>query len=512
VSRSTSDLATVAELETGGGGAVVSPLPLPLQLKRERAPALRNGDERGRLLRRLLLTADVAALCGAFLVTGAAFGTFQSVDVLLLGLSIPLWVLLAYGHRLYHLDGHRADYRAADEVGPVLQMATLWSWSVLLAVSTLRPENVQVARVAVFWAATVVLLLGLRAGMRAFARRRIWYLQNALVIGPPAQAAALVRKILRHPEWGITAAACVDFSGPSRFPPRTTPPFELVPMFHGQTDLPALVAELDIDRVMLAPAVSGSGDRVELVCELAELGVHVDLVPGWSDVVGARLDLHEIEGTQLLTVPRANLSRTSLLLKRALDLVLGSLALVLLAPLFAACALAIKLDSPGPVLFRQRRVGRDDKRFEVFKFRSMYEQADDEKHRVAELNLHGGGTEKGMFKIREDPRITRVGRFLRRHSIDEMPQLLNILRGEMSLVGPRPLIENEDRQVEGRFRRRLGLTPGLTGLWQAHGRSEIPFEQMVSLDYLYVTNWSLWGDVKLLMRTVSAVLGGRGAY
>jgi exopolysaccharide biosynthesis polyprenyl glycosylphosphotransferase len=512
VSRPTSELASVVEAESSRGGAAVATLPLPLQLRRERAPALRDGDERGRLLRRLLLTADVVALCGAFLATGLAFGTFEWADVPLLALSIPLWVLLAYGHRLYQRDGHRADYRAADEIGPVLQMATIWSWGVLLALSMFRAEHVQVPVAAVFWAVTVVLLLGFRAGTRAYARRRIWYLQNALVIGPPAQVAALVRKILRHPEWGITPVACVDFAGTSRFAPRTKPPFDLVPMLHGQTDLPALVAELDIDRVMLAPAVSESDERVELVCELAELGVHVDLIPGWSDVVGARLDLHEIEGTPMLTVPRADLSSSSLLLKRAFDLLAGSFALVVLAPLFAACALAIKLDSPGPVLFRQRRVGRDDKRFDVFKFRSMYLQADDEKHRVAGLNLHGGGTESGMFKIREDPRITRVGRFLRRHSIDELPQLLNILRGEMSLVGPRPLIENEDRQVEGRFRRRLGLTPGLTGLWQAHGRSEIPFEDMVSLDYLYVTNWSLWGDVKLLMRTVSAVLVGRGAY
>ena len=117
-----------------------------------------------------------------------------------------------------------------------------------------------------------------------------------------------------------------------------------------------------------------------------------------------------------------------------------------------------------------------------------------------------------MFKIREDPRITRVGRVLRRFSLDELPQLFNIVRGEMSLVGPRPLIENEDRQVEGRFRRRLRLTPGLTGSWQVNGRSEIPFEEMVSLDYLYVTNWSIWGDTKLILRTFAAVLRGRGAY
>jgi exopolysaccharide biosynthesis polyprenyl glycosylphosphotransferase len=219
-----------------------------------------------------------------------------------------------------------------------------------------------------------------------------------------------------------------------------------------------------------------------------------------------------MEGMPLLTMPRPRLMRSSLRLKRALDLVVGTAALVFLAPVLAACAIAIKLDSPGPVFFRQRRVGRDDRPFQVFKFRSMYVDADRRKDDVARLNFHGGGNDQGMFKIRDDPRITRVGRFLRRYSLDELPQLFNILRGEMSFVGPRPLIETEDRQIEGRFRRRLSLTPGLTGLWQAHGRSDIPFEQMVNLDYLYVTNWSLWGDVKLVMRTASAVFRGSGAY
>jgi lipopolysaccharide/colanic/teichoic acid biosynthesis glycosyltransferase len=138
--------------------------------------------------------------------------------------------------------------------------------------------------------------------------------------------------------------------------------------------------------------------------------------------------------------------------------------------------------------------------------------ADERKQEIASLNFHGGAVENGMFKVRRDPRITRVGRFLRRYSLDELPQLLNILRGDMSLVGPRPLIETEDRQVAGRFRKRLELTPGLTGLWQVNGRSEIPFEEMVNLDYLYVTNWSLWGDIKLLIQTCSAVLRARGAY
>jgi exopolysaccharide biosynthesis polyprenyl glycosylphosphotransferase len=470
----------------------IAAVPLPVAAPYEAARPARPGDERGRRLRRLLLAADVAALCASFAITQTVVPGVPSTGLPLLLLSIPLWVLLAYGHRLYYLDSYRADYGAADELGPVLQMATVWSWVTLLGVELVRSGGVSIGRVALFWILTVVMLTSFRSIVRSFARSQPWYPQDALVVGPPDQTAMIVRKIERHPEWRVRATA-------SGMPPE-------------DRELIARVRHLGVDRVMLAPALSESGRRAALICELSDLGVHVDLIPSWSDTVGARLQLHEMEGMPLLTVPRPALGRSALRLKRAFDLAISAVAVFLLSPLLAACALAIKLDSPGPVLFRQRRVGRNDEPFEVFKFRSMCNGADLQKEQVAALNLHGGGTETGMFKIRADPRITRVGSFLRRYSLDELPQLFNIVRGEMSLVGPRPLIETEDRQVEGRYRRRLGITPGLTGLWQAHGRSEIPFKEMMSLDYLYVTNWSLWGDIKLLMRTVSAVFRGRGAY
>jgi exopolysaccharide biosynthesis polyprenyl glycosylphosphotransferase len=512
-SRPNSDLAPVVAIEAdaGGSAAAVATLPFPVGVKHAQ-PVARPGDVRGRKLRRLLLAGDVVALCCAFLGTQLAFGEFAFADLALLLLSIPLWVLLAYGHRLYHLDSYRADYGAADEISPVLQMATLWSWSTLLALSAVRPEHIPVPKIALFWALTVIFPLVVRSATRAFARRQVWYLQNILIIGPVDEARAILEKIVRHPEWGLNVSACVEGAGTNLTQSRPSHLMDLVPVLAGKPDLVELVYHLDVDRVMLTPALSESRRRVEVVCELSELGIHVDLVPSWSDVVGTRFEVNEMEGIPLLTMPRPRLMRSSLLLKRALDLMLGAVALVFLAPVLAACAVAIKLDSPGPVLFRQRRVGRDGRIFRVFKFRSMYRDADSRKDDVARLNFHGGGNDTGMFKIREDPRITRVGRFLRRYSLDELPQLFNILHGEMSFVGPRPLIEVEDRQIEGRFRRRLSLTPGLTGLWQAHGRSDIPFEQMVNLDYLYVTNWSLWGDVKLLIRTASVVLRGSGAY
>ena len=201
-----------------------------------------------------------------------------------------------------------------------------------------------------------------RSAARAYARTQVWYLQNTLVIGSLAQSATIVRKIMRHPEWGINVVACIDLKRSARNFPSPPPTSSTscrccrVTPTQGRS-----IRQLDIDRVMLAPAMSESRRRVDLVCELSELGVHVDLIPSWSDAVGARLDLHEMEGMPLLTLPRPRLGRFSLRLKRAMDLAFGIAALVVLSPVLLVCAVAIKLDSPGPILFRQRRVGKDDR-------------------------------------------------------------------------------------------------------------------------------------------------------
>ena len=361
------------------------------------APAAIPGDERGRRLRRLLLGADVAALCSALAVIQLAAGDFPGREAPLLLLSVPLWVLLAYAHRLYHLDSYCADYGAADELGPVLQMATVWSWMTLLALAV-TGVAAPLGGVTLLWLLTMIFLTSLRSLARAFARRQAWYLQHALVVGPTSQTAEIIRKIERHPEWRINARAA-----------------------HDDDNLVQLVGYLGVDRVMLAPEVSESRRRAVLVNELNDLGVHVDLVPSWSDTVGSRLQLHELEGMPLITVPRPALGRSAQRLKRAFDVLVAGAAIVVLSPLLAICAIAIKLDSPGSVLFRQRRVGRNNECFEVFKFRSMCADADARKDEIAELNVHGGGTVTGMFKIREDPRITRVGAFLRRYSLDELP-------------------------------------------------------------------------------------------
>jgi lipopolysaccharide/colanic/teichoic acid biosynthesis glycosyltransferase len=198
-------------------------------------------------------------------------------------------------------------------------------------------------------------------------------------------------------------------------------------------------------------------------------------------------------------------------LKRTFDLVAATLGLLFLAPLFAAVALCIKLGSRGPVFFRQVRRGANGTTFRIYKFRTMVAGAEEKKADVVHLNMHRDRDPR-MTKIPDDPRVTRVGRFLRRTSIDELPQLINVIKGEMSLVGPRPLILEEDAHVLEWARKRLDLKPGITGLWQVLGRSDIPFDEMTKLDYVYVTNWSLREDIRLILLTIPSLLRSRRAF
>ena len=220
------------------------------------------------------------------------------------------------------------------------------------------------------------------------------------------------------------------------------------------------------------------------------------------EAIGSTVEFESIEGLTVLGIRPFGLSRSSRLLKRGFDLVATTVGLLAVGPVIAAIALAVRIDSKGPVFFRQVRVGRDGRHFRIYKFRSMVVGAEQQKENLRSLNEVGGG----MFKIASDPRVTRVGSFLRRTSLDELPQLFNVLRGEMSLVGPRPLVTDEDALVLGLDRSRLHLTPGMTGPWQVLG-ARVPMDEMVGIDYLYVASWSLWLDLKLLLRTVRHVLG-----
>jgi exopolysaccharide biosynthesis polyprenyl glycosylphosphotransferase len=267
------------------------------------------------------------------------------------------------------------------------------------------------------------------------------------------------------------------------------------------------VAEHGVHRVIVAPGAADADQMLDAIRTVKALGVKVSVLPRMLEVVGSSVEFDDVDGMTLLGVPTYGLTRSSKFLKRSMDVVGAAVALVVLAPLLAFIALAIRLTSPGPAFYRQTRVGRQDAEFTMLKFRTMHVDAHRRRSELRALNE----AVDGLFKIRDDPRITRVGRFLRRSNLDELPQLLNVLRGEMSLVGPRPLVPDEDAHLAGWERRRLDIKPGMTGIWQILGGStRIPLPEMVKLDYLYAANWSLWTDVKTLLRTIPHVLARRG--
>lgn len=273
-------------------------------------------------------------------------------------------------------------------------------------------------------------------------------------------------------------------------------------------DLPRVVQAHDISHVIMALPLEQQERLPQLVQQCRTLDLDFRVAPELHALSFDRVDVVHVSGVPLLGFKELSLQGWNLAFKRALDLGLILIALPVLVPLSALLALLIRLDSPGPALFRQRRVGKHGREFTCYKFRTMVVDAEARRAELAALNEADGP----LFKIRNDPRITRVGQFLRRSSLDELPQLLNVLQGEMSLVGPRPGLPSEVAQYAPWHRRRLEVTPGLTGLWQVLGRSNTTFDEMVRLDIYYAENWSPWLDLRILLQTIPAVLFSRGAY
>jgi exopolysaccharide biosynthesis polyprenyl glycosylphosphotransferase len=265
-------------------------------------------------------------------------------------------------------------------------------------------------------------------------------------------------------------------------------------------ELPEVIEDHRVERVIVAPTLEGGDDVVDIVRVATACGVRVAVLPRLLEVIGTSVEFDDLGGRLLLGVRGFGLAPSSRILKRGFDLVVTSALLFVLAPLLTVIALAVKLTSPGPILFRQTRVGRNGREFQLPKFRTMVEGAEERKHELMEHNQAAP-----LFKIVNDPRTTPIGRFLRRYSLDEFPQLFSVLSGDMSLVGPRPLIPEEDRLFSGWQRRRYHVAPGITGPWQILGSSRVPVDDMLTLDYLYCSSWSLWLDAKILTRTIAYV-------
>jgi exopolysaccharide biosynthesis polyprenyl glycosylphosphotransferase len=452
--------------------------------------ALREGPGHHRtvaregLHRRALVLADVAAaLMLAALITAAGRGEVSEVLI-----AAPVIVLINKLAGLYERDEVVLRKSTLEEAPALLQVAGLFGLVVFVVPGGPFAPLDRVG-LLVAWGGGFAMLVAARATARALSGRFATP-ERCLVLGGPSDLETVAKK-LRTSRVKAEIVAALEL-------PADASPTDLLP-------LPAMLVRHRVDRVIIAPTGADATATLEAVRVGKERGVRISLVPRLLEAVGSAVEFDEVGGLTMLGVRRSRLSRSSRILKRAFDLVGSTLAIVVTAPLMALIAVAIRLETPGPVFFRQVRIGRQGRPFRIFKFRSMVADAEERKASVSYLN-----EAQGIFKIADDPRVTRVGHAIRRSCLDELPQLFNVWRGEMSLVGPRPLIADEDEKIVGLDRSRLSLTPGMTGPWQVLGSSRIPMHEMVAIDYLYVNNWTLWSDLKLILRTVPLMLSRGG--
>jgi exopolysaccharide biosynthesis polyprenyl glycosylphosphotransferase len=449
------------------------------------------------LFRRFLLAADVVAIVGAFVLTlELSHRSLQLTWAFIVG--VPILLVGAKLTGLYDRDETLLRKTTLDEAPKLLQLATLCALVAWLTGGLIVSGNLDRHEALFLWLALAGLLVLARTAARSLALR-VAPTERCLFIGDEQSATTICAKLSGHGGVKAQVVAQLDLD---KVAPWSTDSFSEPRL----AEIRDLAQSLDVHRAIIAPRSADAGEMLNLVRTLKAVGVRVSLVPRLLEVVGSSVEFDDLHGVTVMGVRRFDLTRSSAAVKRSFDLGGALLGLLAVSPLMLAIAIAIKLDSRGPVFFRQLRVGRYGQRFYMLKFRTMVQDAEAQKESLR----HRNEAQEGLFKIAQDPRVTRVGRLLRSSALDELPQLLNIVRGEMSLVGPRPLVVDEDQRVEGWHRRRLELMPGMTGPWQILGPSRVPLREMVAIDYLYVANWSLWEDIKILLRTVPHVVGRRG--
>jgi exopolysaccharide biosynthesis polyprenyl glycosylphosphotransferase len=458
--------------------------------------------KRDAVYRRTLALADALAAVVALLVTRAVVGPGHPAVRTIA--AVPLIVAMSKVVGIYDRQELLVRKSTLDEAPALFQLATLYALIIWLLNGVVITNSHDRRELLVQWAALFLLLLASHVAAR-WLSRRMTRPERCLVIGDEGTAERIRRKLTARPAIHATVVAFVPIERVCHRARGEDPIPRATDLSWEDADLQALVSDTLPDRIIVAPQIMDADEVLNLIRAATAAGVRVSVVPRVLEVVGSSVEFDDVEGLPLLCIRNVALSRSSRLIKRALDLSLAVVLMVVLSPLLVLIALAIKLDSTGTVLFRQSRVGRDGDPFEMLKFRTMASGAHELRPELQHLNQADG-----LFKIANDPRITRAGAVLRRASLDELPQLWNVIRGDMSLVGPRPLVVEEDQRIQGWERRRLQLTPGMTGHWQVLGSARIPLHEMVKIDYLYVTNWSLWNDVKILLRTIPYIAGRRG--
>ena len=427
----------------------------------------------------------------------------------LLPLALVLWSVLLWSSGRYR--SHRT-VPVLDEASAIVRITATASilfllivWAFRLDERLLDDDRLSRIWIALFAFLTGALLLCEKLALRVssrYVRAHGFNYRTVLIVGANEAARSIAASILGHRFWGYRVAGFVaDDDEPM---PET---LGGLPVLGRVSEIRRIVAAQVIDEVLFAIDRRDFDRFEDLFLALQEQGIITRFALNFFPHAKASVQLEDLDGVPLLTFSTGPTSVGGLLLKRTQDIVLAGVLLVLALPVLAALAALIRLSSSGAVLFRQTRCGRNGRLFTLYKFRTMTADAEGRRREIEHLNEMDGP----VFKARNDPRVTRFGRFLRKFSLDELPQLWNVVKGDMSLVGPRPPIPEEVAQYERWQRRRLAMKPGLTCLWQISGRNELDFEQWMKLDLAYIDNWSPWLDLKILLRTIPVVLSGKGA-
>lgn len=461
---------------------------------------------RDRVVRRSLAAGDLLAI-------GLALGLSATLSpnpislgnfALFAGALLPVWIVLFKNYGLYDREMAKINVRTLDDAPAVFHAVLVGTILMWLMSKLLLVEDLQALELTWFGIAALPLVLILRWGVRQGVVRRLGP-ERVLIVGDPRNT-NLRSKLDAHPEYGVVSVRGLD-DLPKAVIAGVRELGELRDMGMRESESIITVAhQAGAERLIISDAVIDPDGLAELLRACKRERLKASLLPHVFDVLGPAVELDNVEGVTVIGIKPPVLPRSSRFLKRGVD-ICGSIAsLILTAPLMAVIAVLIKLDSSGPVIFQQERIGRGGRRFKVAKFRTMVPDAES-RHEA----LRAESSSSQWLDIENDPRVTRLGRILRLTSLDELPQFWNVLKGEMSIVGPRPLSVTDDGQVGGWARNRLDLAPGMTGLWQVLGRTDIPFDEMVKLDYLYITNWSLWTDARIIADTLPVLVTRRGA-
>ncbi|MGD8736826.1 MAG: undecaprenyl-phosphate glucose phosphotransferase [Anaerolineae bacterium] len=422
-------------------------------------------------------------------------------------ISLALTILLFI---IYRLGGVYNMPRGASWFDEVYRIATGTATGIILIIFVLVLffQPTLYSRLIFFYAGILITIflsisrLGKRF-LRNRLRKRGLGVDRLMIVGAGEVGRTVMRNVVAQPVLGYHVVGFVDDD-----PDKGQTDIGRFKALGNTSNIPRLVKELAIDEVIITLPWMYHRKIVSIVAQCEREQVRVRIVPDIFQMTLSHLDVEDLGGIPMIGVRDISISGSRQFMKRAMDVVISLVSLIFLAPLFVLLSIIIRLDSPGPSIFRQIRVGKGEQLFSCFKFRSMRVGAEEEKDTLLDKNEVSGP----VFKMRDDPRITSVGRFIRRTSLDELPQLFNVLMGHMSMVGPRPAIPSEVQRYQPWHKRRLEVAPGITGLWQVSGRSELTFDEMVLLDLYYIENWSPLLDLQILFRTIPKVLLGEGAY